>query len=212
MEQYTPIYIFLFFILILIFNYIAGTKVGLVNKILSVGTIFISIYISKIFGPTFSKFINTNWLNNILNKNIQNIPDLVENTDKTISTFPFSIDSITSGITSIAQDNISKISLFLITLFSYAIVFVLSMIIIKIIGKILVMVDYVPILGTINRIGGGVFGIFEVLLITEIILFVLKLLSAFPVILNFISYIEVTPIINTLYSNNFINGIFSSMF
>ena len=213
MERYIPIFIFSVFILILIFNYIAGTKVGLINKFFSIATIFIAVYLSKTFGPFISKFLNTAWFDNMLSENIQNIPNLIpENEGGGLLDFPISIDSIASGITSAAQANISKLSILIVSLLSYIIVFIVSLLIIKFISRFLLMIDYVPVLGTINRIGGGVFGIFEVLLISEIILFFLKILSVVPGLNSIVNYVELTPLVSYLYINNFVSIFLTSIF
>ena len=213
MEKYIPIFIFLFFILVLIFNYIAGTKVGLINKFFSIATIFIAVYLSKTFAPILSKFINTTWLNNVLSENIQNIPNLIPiEESRDILDFPLSVDGIISGITTVAQENISKLSQSIILLLSYIIVFIISLLIIKFISRFLLIIDYVPIIGTINRVGGGIVGILEVLLISEIILFILQVLSFIPHINNIINYVKLTPLLNYLYSNNLIKILSSSIF
>ena len=213
--------------LILIVYFFDGTRNGFVSQILLTGRLFISVIVTKIFGPILcvilekqsALFSFTNVFHDYFEK--ININDVLPSSfsdkmksfgmlEKTSGLFENNpLNSFINGqIVSGIRDNFVRLaSTASLKVVSYAIVFILSMMIIQLAAKTFPIINYIPIIGTINNILGGVVSALYVLLITQLILWAISSISSIPIVKLLISYVEKSNVLNYLLTHNLFNYI-----
>ncbi len=98
---------------------------------------------------------------------------------------------------------ISKfISMAITKTLAFALIFMMTVVLLNIIAVALQVVAYLPIVGSINRIGGAVFGFAEALVIVWIIFVLIALMATNDTGAVLCNQINANPFLKTLYDNN----------
>lgn len=205
--------IFILVILFLLFGLITGFKMGFLKKLLSFGSIIISIFCTKTFTPEVVKIVKdyTNIqssLSDNLNKTF-NETSILDKMDLSKIQNVIDIESMNLSIKEYVSTNLSNL---LLNILCGIAVFLVTVLILKIIIKFLDIVDIIPIVGQINKLFGGVLGVFQSLLLIWIVFAVLKFLSVLPPVKDVITNnIENTFFLNYIYENNIVYNFFANL-
>ncbi len=201
------------FILFMIYSFVKGFKMGFVKKILSFGTIIITIIATKVFTPTIAGYVKdiTNWESTLTTK----IYDaLMKSNVYDQLNVPILRDAIDTGnIQESIRDGLcTNIANAIINLICGIAVFIIVLILVKLALKVLDIIDYIPVVGQLNKILGGMFGIVEMIVITWILFTILRALENIPQVAVINNNIKESYIVSYLYNNNLIYNFLSNLF
>lgn len=201
------------FVLFLVYGFAKGFALGFLKKALSLGAIIITIIITKIFTPVISDFVkDVTSVESTLTDLIYD--SIIKNNFYDQINIPWLNGTIDTGN---IQDTIknglcTNIANAIINLLCGIAVFVVTLILVKLILKILDVVDFIPVVGQLNKILGGVFGVVEIILITWIVFTILRALENVPQIKIIVDNIKSSAVVGYLYENNFVYGFFTNLF
>lgn len=201
------------FVLLIVYGFIKGFSLGFLKTLLSFGSILITIVVTKTLTPIASNMVKD--MTNIESSLTSIIYDAFSNTNIydsiNIPWFKAQID--TGNLESTIRDGIcTSIANHIINLCCGIAIFILVMIIIRLLLKVLDVVDYIPLVSQFNRILGGCLGAVQMLLVVLIILTVLRAFSAAPQIRTITDNIQSSYIVGYLYENNVVYNFFSNIF
>lgn len=193
-------------LLFLFYGLITGFKMGFLKKLLNFGSIIVSIVLTRAWTPEVVNIVKdyTNIQSSISDKLYKafNETSILDKMDLSKLEDIININSMNSSIREYISTNLSNL---LINILCGIIVFLATMFIIKIIIKVLDIIDIIPIVGQINKILGGLLGVVESLLLIWIIFAILKMTSVFPPVKEVITNnIENIFFLNYIYENNVI--------
>lgn len=201
------------FILFLVYGFIKGFAVGFLKKVLSFGSIIVTIIATRFFTPMVSNFVKD--VTNIESTLTALIYDsIIKNNFYDQINIPWLNGSVDTGNIqeSIRSGICTNIANAIINLVCGIIVFIVVLILIKIVLKILDIVDFIPVVGQLNKILGGAFGIFEMILIVWIVFTIFKALENVPQIKILTDNIKGSALVGYFYNNNFIFNFFANLF
>lgn len=201
------------FVVLVAFNFVSGFAKGFIKMVISLGSFILSIILTRIFTPVVAESV----------KNITNIEStltsaIYEALIKTNAYDKINIPWIKSAIdTGNIQESLKNnlcngIANGIINLLSGIVVFILALILLKLLIKCLDVVNYIPLVGQLNKILGGVLGIIETILLFCVIFAVLKAFNNVPQIKVLTDNIESSFLVGTLYSNNIVYDFFANLF
>lgn len=197
-------------IVLLLLGAFSGYKKGLVGILVSFIGMIIAIVLAfglqipvanylndnTIIGKSINQTITKGITQTINNKDI----DKDENQDKKIDFYDGIIEKITN------EDQIASVSnnivLFILKGISFVLIFIIVIIIFYIIQMVLNLVFNLPILGTVNKIGGVITGILKSLVGIWILLAIISFLSPIQMLNSIVGAINTSFVTNFLYSHN----------
>lgn len=203
----------IFVILFFVFSIRRGYQLGFFKKVLSIASLIIAIVLTKNLTPTvvllikdytnikstissalYNVFKNSNSFDSISIEGIQNIFNL-GNMNESIQ--DFISNTVTEGI---------------LTIFCGIITFISLMILLKIIFRLLDFIDFVPVIGQLNKVLGGGLGMIEAIFLLWIAFSIIKLLTIIPQVKIIEDYINNSIITTSIYNNNAIYNFFANLF
>lgn len=203
----------IFVILFFVFSIRRGYQLGFFKKVLSIASLIIAIVLTKNLTPTvvllikdytnikstissalYNVFKNSNSFDSISIEGIQNIFNL-GNMNESIQ--DFISNTVTEGI---------------LTIFCGIITFISLMILLKIIFRLLDFIDFVPVIGQLNKVLGGGLGLIEAIFLLWIAFSIIKLLTIIPQVKIIEDYINNSIITTSIYNNNAIYNFFANLF
>ena len=203
----------IFVILFFVFSIRRGYQLGFFKKVLSIASLIIAIVLTKNLTPTvvllikdytnikstissalYNVFKNSNSFDSISIEGIQNIFNL-GNMNESIQ--DFISNTVTEGI---------------LTIFCGIITFISLMILLKIIFRLLDFIDFVPVIGQLNKVLGGGLGLIEAIFLLWIAFSIIKLLTIIPQVKIVEDYINNSIITTSIYNNNAIYNFFANLF
>ena len=134
----------------------------------------------------------------IAKNNMQDMMKNGENVDKSIYGKVLS-NAVTDDNLTVASENISR---FVMKGLSFIAIFLIVRIICYILQMILNVVFNLPLLSTVNGIGGTVVGGLSVLIRIWVVLALISFVSPLPMFDSVVSYIDKTFLVKLLYNNN----------
>lgn len=223
------------FIIFLVYGFVRGFSQGFAKRLLSIGSIIVAIIATKFLTPIVAGIVkdatsiessltdmfynivaNTGYFDSLnlqvgganLNSSNGSIMDFIS---KNIG--GLSIGLNTEEILQSIKDTICVgIANAIINLVCGIVVFIAMLIVIKILVHALGIIDYIPILGQINKFLGGVLGVVEVIIAVWIILTIVRVLETVPQIGVLAKNINESFIIGYFYKNNLIYSFLSNLF
>ena len=187
----------IFVILFFVFSIRRGYQLGFFKKVLSIASLIIAIVLTKNLTPTvvllikdytnikstissalYNVFKNSNSFDSISIEGIQNIFNL-GNMNESIQ--DFISNTVTEGI---------------LTIFCGIITFISLMILLKIIFRLLDFIDFVPVIGQLNKVLGGGLGLIEAIFLLWIAFSIIKLLTIIPQVKIIEDYINNFHLVN----------------
>ena len=199
--------------LFVIFSFIKGFKIGLVRKVLSLGTIIVTIIATRVFTPVVANAVKD--ATNVEATLTAFIYDaLIKSSNYDSLNIPFLKNSLNTGnLESSIRDGIcNNIANAIINLLCGIAVFIIVLIVIKLLIKIFDLVNYIPVIGELNKILGGAFGVIELVVIISIVFTIFRVLENISPINTLVENIKKAPLVGTLYENNIIYNYFSRIF
>lgn len=206
----------LIFIIIAIFfvlSFIKGYEKGFIRKVVSIATIIVTIIVTKTFTPTVVETL----------KDMTNIEATVNDRiyEALIKTNVF--DKLNLGVlqgffgTGDMQDMVrnkiaAELTSVALNFMCGVCLFIFTFLVIKIIIRLLDFIDYIPVIGEINKLLGGVSGVVEALLVVWLVFSVIRVFENVPSIKSVVDNIDGNPVVNMIYNNNLIYNFFSSLF
>lgn len=201
------------FVILLVLGFLKGFGEGLLKKILSFATIIITIILTRTLTPIAANVIKD--ITNIESTLTAMIYDLlVKSTSYDSLNIPFLKDSIDTGnIESSIRDGLcTNIANAFINLICGIVIFIGLLIIIRLVIKLLDVVDYIPIVGQLNKLLGGALGVIEVILVVSIVFTVLKVLEGSPQIKVLTDNIKESALVGSIYEHNIVYDFFARLF
>lgn len=192
-----------------------GFRKGLISKIIGIAGFGIAILMALMLQSSVVKFMNNTLpvgkqINDTVYENVNNI--VKEN--KTDNDFYNEILKVIQGTTE--QEKEAKIrelsnsiTDFILRGISFIGVFILTYIIVLILGVMLNGIFSLPILNSVNKLGGMGIGFVLGLLQIWIILAIISFLSPMDFMLKTNELISSSTLVNLMYNNNFVTAIVS---
>ena len=201
------------FIMFVVFSFMSGFAKGFLKMVISFGSLIVSIVLTRMLTPTTAETIKN--ITNIESSLTSAIYDAITKTniyDKI--DLPFMKNAIDTGnIENMLRDNVCNgLANAIINLFCGIALFIAIFIALKIMVKALDVVNYIPLVGQLNKILGGVLGVVETIFVVWIIFAVLKTFESVPQIKILVDNINSSFLVGQLYQNNVIYNIFANLF
>lgn len=205
----------LIIIILILATIFAGLKKGLISCIIDIVAIIIALVLALILCRPITNIIieKTSFDENLTQAISSNIP--LSDTDFSInadSNLPQGIIDYINGITS--NVNTTKEDAFyaigkelagvIITFIVFIAIFLIVRIILALIKVVSKLIDKIPLIGQINKIGGAVFGAIEGIVIVYILLALISMISPLFTNTNLLELINSSYIGQIMYNNNFI--------
>ena len=189
-------------VLLVVLGAFSGHKKGLVGILVGFAALILSIVLAFMFQSVVADAIYDTGLGQsvagIAKNNMQDMMKNGENVDKSIYGKVLS-NTVTDDNLTVASENISR---FVMKGLSFIAIFLIVRIICYILQMILNVVFNLPILSTVNGIGGTVVGGLSVLIRIWIVLALISFVSPLPMFDSIVSYIDKTFLVKLLYNNN----------
>lgn len=189
-------------VLLVVLGAFSGHKKGLVGILVGFAALILSIVLAFMFQSVVADAIYDTGLGQsvagIAKNNMQDMMKNGENVDKSIYGKVLS-NTVTDDNLTVASENISR---FVMKGLSFIAIFLIVRIICYILQMILNVVFNLPILSTVNGIGGTVVGGLSVLIRIWVVLALISFVSPLPVFDSIVSYIDKTFLVKLLYNNN----------
>ncbi len=201
------------FIVFVVFSFMSGFAKGFLKMVISFGSLIVSIVLTRMLTPTTAETIKN--ITNIESSLTSAIYDAITKTniyDKI--DLPFMKNAIDTGnIENMLRDNVCNgLANAIIHLLCGIALFIAIFIALKIMVKALDVVNYIPLVGQLNKILGGVLGVVETIFVVWIIFAVLKTFESVPQVKILVDNINSSFLVGQLYQNNVIYNIFANLF
>ena len=201
------------FVIFIIFSFMSGFSKGFLKMIISFGSLIVSIVLTRMLTPTAAETIKN--ITNIESSLTSAIYDAITKTniyDKI--DLPFMKNAIDTGnIENMLRDNVCNgMANAIINLLCGVALFIAIFIALKIMVKALDVVNYIPLVGQLNKILGGVLGVVETIFIVWILFAVFRIFESVPQIKILVDNINSSFLLGPLYQNNFVYDFFANLF
>ena len=202
----------LLIIIYLAYGLIKGFNSGLLKLILSLGSLVVTIIITKTFTPMVASIVKdvTN-IESTLTERIYNA-FITTNTFDSFNLNLFNIQNTGELNETIKNTICSNYANIIINIMSGVGLFIASIIVLKFVIKVLDIVDYIPMVGQLNKILGAVAGVAQSLIIIWIIMVIVRVFENMPQVQNVIRNIQKSPIAWNIYTNNVIYDFLANLF
>ena len=189
-------------ILLVVLGAFSGHKKGLVGILVGFAALILSIVLAFMFQSVVADAIYDTGLGQsvaqMAKNNMQDMMKNGESVDKSIYGKVLS-NTVTDDNLTVASENISR---FVMKGLSFIAIFLIVRIICYILQMILNVVFNLPILSTINGMGGTIVGGLSVLIRIWVVLALILFVSPLPMFDSVVSYIDKTFLVKLLYNNN----------
>ena len=202
----------LLIIIYLLYGLIKGFRSGLLKLVLSLGSLIVTIIITRTFTPAVASIVKdvTN-IESTLTERIYNA-FITTNTFDSFNLNLFNIQNTGELNETIKNTICSNYANIIINIMSGVGLFIASIIILKFVIQVLDIVDYIPMVGQLNRILGAAAGVAQSLIIIWIIMVIVRVFENMPQVQNVIRNIQKSPIAWTIYTNNVIYDFLANLF
>lgn len=218
---FSPIGIQIILAAFIILNILSGYRRGFIQKILSLSSIVLSIVMSSIFTPTLVSLFreNTNLPDRITDSILNGIMKGLNLESGSVDPGPLGkmmgLDKLIDpeNISNSLRTNIeSGITVAIVTVISALIIFLVTLILLKVVSHFFEYLNDIPFLGRVNKILGGVLGFFIAMFMVWIIFAVVRMLEGMNVTTDFASTLKSIGWVSYIYEQNLIYNFFSGLF
>lgn len=195
---------------LIVLGALSGHKKGLVGIVVSFISLILALILAFALQSTVANALYESGIgssvNNIVENNIEQMIDEGKNVDESF------YGAIISNVTTSEQiSQASKtVTMFIMKGISFIAIFLVVKLICYILQMVLNLVFNLPILSSINSIGGTAVGALSVILKIWILLAILSFIAPLPMFSSIEEYIDKTFVIKLLYNYNFIVSIIKS--
>ena len=202
----------LLIIIYLLYGLIKGFRSGLLKLILSLGSLIVTIFITRTFTPAVASVVKdvTN-IESTLTEKIYNA-FITTNTFDSFNLNLFNIQNTGELNETIKNTICSNYANIIINIMSGVGLFIASIILLKFAIKMLDVVDYIPMVGQLNKLLGAAAGVVQSLIIIWIIMVIIRVFENMPQVQNVIRNIQKSPIAWSIYTNNVIYDFLANLF
>lgn len=204
--------IMILIVLFLIFDFMKGYESGFLKRLLSLANLIIAIIITRTMTPIAVEVVKdfTNiqsTISNALYKVLMRT-DIFDKVDVSVIGNIFNAQDMTNAMSEYINSNLTNL---ILNIICGAGVFFTSLIFLKIICKLLDVVDVIPVVGELNKILGGILGVIEGVFVIWFIFMIFRIFSGVPVVGRIVENIKGSPLVMFLYENNMIYNILESL-
>ena len=202
----------LLIVIYLLYGLVKGFRSGLLKLVLSLGSLIVTIIITRTFTPAVASIVKdvTN-IESTLTEQIYNA-FITTNTFDSFNLNLFNIQNTGELNETIKNTICSNYANIIINIMSGVGLFIASIIVLKFVIKVLDIVDYIPMVGQLNKILGAVAGVAQSLIIIWIIMVIVRVFENMPQVQNVIRNIQKSPIAWSIYTNNVIYDFLANLF
>lgn len=188
----------------------SGHKKGLVGILVSFAGLILSIILAFAFQSVVAEALCNSGIGDSVTKMIEgNMEKMIDNGENMEDSLYAKI--LSSNITNDQVNQAAKnLTMFIMKGLSFIVIFLAVYIICYILQMVLNLVFNLPILSSINGIGGTIVGGLSVLIKIWIVLAILSFISPLPMFSSIMNYIDKTVITKFLYNTNFVVSIIQS--
>lgn len=207
--------IFILVVLFLVFGFLRGRELGLVKKIMSIGMLIATIIITRVFTPYVVNIVKD--FTNIEATISDMIYEAFNKTDFFDSKLNIGILGKIAGTENLMENMKNTVATsvagIIINIMCGVAVFLLTLILLKILFRVLDVIDYIPVVGEINKLLGGAFGLFESLIVIWLVFAVIRAFdNNIPAVHDIVEKINNNFLIKFLYEHNSVYNFFASFF
>ena len=204
-------------IIILLISAFIGYKKGLVGVVLSIVSLILSIILAVFLQSTVANYLyNDTGVGTMIESSIKTTietelenrlnTEVEENENKFIDMF-FEPEELASTM---VDESANKITMFILKGISFVGIFILVFIICYILRMILNIVFKLPILNSINKVGGVSLNVLKTVFKIWILLAIIYFVSFVPLVSTINNFIDSSVVTKFLYENNIIVNILKS--
>ena len=188
----------------------SGYKKGLVGILVSFAGLILSIILAFAFQSVVAEALCNSGIGDTVTKMIEgNMEKMIDNGENMEDSLYAKI--LSSNITNDQVNQAAKnLTMFIMKGLSFIVIFLAVYIICYILQMVLNLVFNLPILSSINGIGGTIVGGLSVLIKIWIVLAILSFISPLPMFSSIMNYIDKTVVTKFLYNTNFVVSIIQS--
>ncbi len=188
----------------------SGHKKGLVGILVSFAGLILSIILAFAFQSVVAEALCNSGIGDTVTKMIEgNMEKMIDNGENMEDSLYAKI--LSSNITNDQVNQAAKnLTMFIMKGLSFIVIFLAVYIICYILQMVLNLVFNLPILSSINGIGGTIVGGLSVLIKIWIVLAILSFISPLPMFSSIMNYIDKTVVTKFLYNTNFVVSIIQS--
>ena len=188
----------------------SGHKKGLVGILVSFAGLILSIILAFAFQSVVAEALCNSGIGDTVTKMIEgNMEKMIDNGENIEDSLYAKI--LSSNITNDKVNQAAKnLTMFIMKGLSFIVIFLAVYIICYILQMVLNLVFNLPILSSINGIGGTIVGGLSVLIKIWIVLAILSFISPLPMFSSIMNYIDKTVVTKFLYNTNFVVSIIQS--
>lgn len=195
---------------LIILGALSGHKKGLIGIVVSFISLILALVLAFALQSTVADLLYDSGVGESVNSIVEdNIQQMIEDGKNVEDSFYGSIISNVTTSEQISQAS-ETVTRFIMKGVSFIAIFLVVKLICYILQMVLNLVFNLPILSSINSIGGTAVGALSVVLKIWILLAILSFLAPLPMFSSIEEYINQTIIIKLLYNYNFIVGIIKS--
>lgn len=192
------------------FGAFSGHKKGLIGILVGFASLILSIILAFAFQSVVANALYDSGIGEkVKDVTSENIQQMIDNGENIEDSFYGSIISNT-----VTQNQVSQagevVARFVMKGLSFIVIFLIVRLICYILQMILNVVFNLPILSSINSMGGTVVGILSILIKIWIILAVVSFISPLPIFEGISKFIDNTILLKLLYNNNLLVTIIKS--
>lgn len=199
-------------VIYLLYGLIKGFKLGFLKLVLSLGSLIVAIFLTRTFTPVVTAMVKdvTN-IESTLTEQIYNA-FIKTNTFDSFNLNLFNIQNTGELNETIKNTICSNYANIVINVLSGVGVFIVIIILLKIAIRVLDIVDYIPMVGQINKLLGAFAGVFQSLIIIWIILVIVRVFENMPQVQNVIKNIQKSSLLWNIYTNNVVYDFLANLF
>ena len=199
-------------VIYLLYGLIKGFKLGFLKLVLSLGSLIVAIFLTRTFTPVVTAMVKdvTN-IESTLTEQIYNA-FIKTNTFDSFNLNLFNIQNTGELNETIKNTICSNYANIVINVLSGVGVFIVIIILLKIAIRVLDIVDYIPMVGQINKLLGAFAGVFQSLIIIWIILVIVRVFENMPQVQNIIKNIQKSSLLWNIYTNNVVYDFLANLF
>lgn len=185
----------------------SGHKKGLIGILVSFASLILSIILAFTFQSVVSEAIYNSGVGSKVQDVIEDSMQEMIDDGKTVNVSFYG--NIISNITTSEQVSqaAESVTRFIMKGLSFILIFLVVHLICYILRMILNLVFNLPILSSINGMGGTIVGALSVVIKVWLVLAIISFISPLPMFSSVVDYIDKTILIKLLYNNNFVVGI-----
>lgn len=197
-------------IALIAFGAFRGYKRGLVGVVVGFASLILSIILAFAFQSIVAEALYNSGIGDSLKEVVQeNIQTMLDNGENVEDSFYGNILNST-----ITEDKVQQageiVTMFVMKGVSFILIFLAVRLICYILQMILNIVFNLPILSSINQIGGIAVGVLSTLIKVWILLAILSFITPLPMFNGIAEYIDNTFLVKLLYNNNLLVTIISA--